>query len=394
MTTTRFLQLTLLILLLSGCTSTVYGVREETWRTMSETEHLQAIDAYKERQVAYQRGSEERISRQQLELQRLQQWQADEDARHNARVIAIYQSGNRYGDLLRIRLQGGYMLHQGRIAYYQPVVFTISAGETRLIPVHAHSGQIVRLQVAYLNGRLFIDGSAQQTGLCAQLTFDTGWGFGQIYTGLFSRNSLQLQDVEAYVEIVDTRKHDLRRAKLPAIVVRREVQRKHYAVARVEHQPSQRQQPANDRLSRSDDRIERSVEQARLPQHLRTAEKQPTRSAPQQSRTTNVARPAPAPMRTSGLRSAQEPAFSVRVKTAPQKSMPEAATKTAQTRPEKTAPRQTPQTTKSKNGKDKSEVHNKEKDQNENMQAKDERLQDKGQNEEPTRRDKRENSKT
>ena len=50
----------LVILLLTACTPMVYGVREDVWVTMSEPERLQAIEAYKQHQIAVQRAAEAR----------------------------------------------------------------------------------------------------------------------------------------------------------------------------------------------------------------------------------------------------------------------------------------------------------------------------------------------
>jgi hypothetical protein len=385
--------LTLIIVLLSGCTPMVYGVREETWGSMSETERLQSIDAYRQRQVTYQRASEERISRQQLEMQRLQLLQADEEVRHNARIVAIYQHGNRYGDLLRIRLAGGYMLFQGRIAYYQPVVFTLSAGETRLIPVRSHNGQTARLQVAYLNGRLLIDGTAQ-TGLCAQLTFDNGWGSGQIYTGLFSRNSLRLQNVEAYVEIVDTRRHDLRHAKLPAIVVRTETRRRPYADVRGNRQTQQRPHQADNKPQRRDD----STEPAQQHQHRDVTETR-RQNGREQEQFRTAGTPSPAPAKTIIFRSSPGSKQVAQVKAAQEKRVKVPATKKSQTRQEKIAQQPDPQIQEKQNSKEKTGVKTREKGQDEKVQAKyDNQPQpegrDKKSDDEPQRRDRRSNNET
>jgi len=229
MTTLRILLPVLIALLLSACVPYYYGIREDVWVTMSEPERLAAIDAYKERQLAIQRANEARAEQHRLELERMREAREDEEARHRARIEAFYQMQHNYGDMVRVRLQGGTMRINGHSRAYRPVVFTITDGEVRTITIYATNGDIVDLQVAYIDGRLYFDGSpTTQNSRTARLSLNVDWGLGHVYAGVSTRNVVSLANVEIYIEIVDTRYYDLRRVQLPAIVVHRDARQERF----------------------------------------------------------------------------------------------------------------------------------------------------------------------
>jgi len=257
----RLLLPILTLLLLSACTPRIYGIREDIWVTMSEPERLVAIDAYKERQIAIQRANEARAQQQRLELERLRQLREEEEARHRARIEAFYHGDHHYGDLLRVRLQGGTMHINGRSRAFRPVVFTIAEGEIRTISVYATNGAAVDLQVAYINGRLYLDGEpASHASRTARLALSLDWGLGHIYAGVNTRNVVSLANVEIYVEIVDTRHYDLRRSQLPAIVIHRDARRERFDQYRLDTvQPPRLSWP--DRRDQQLDRREMQLDQ-------------------------------------------------------------------------------------------------------------------------------------
>lgn len=255
----------LALLLLAACTPYYYGVREDIWLTMSEPERLAAIDAYKERQLAIQRANEARAQQRKLELERLRLFRAEEESRHHARIQAIYQTSHAYGDLIRVRLQGGTMYINGRSRAYRPAVFTIANGEIRNITIYSNRGDAVDLQVAYIDGRLYFDGEpTTHSNRTARLTLGLDWGLGHIYAGVSTRNTVRLSNVEIYVEIIDTRRHDLRRSQLPAIVIHRDAGREQFDQRRIDNIRPQRlnwPDPRQQQLNRQERKLDRREEQ-------------------------------------------------------------------------------------------------------------------------------------
>ena len=201
----------LVLTLLAACTPYMYGVPQESWDRMSESERIEAMRVYEREQQARRRAAEERARQQALEEQARRQ-AAEERARIEAlerqreqarqaalererrdRIERIHRGDGAYGELVRVRLQGGKLRVGDRFYRYEPLTLSIAEGETRRFPVAEVQGRVLDLDVTYSGGALTIEG--------ARFPYDRSWGRGRVYAGTDTRGSLQLHNVDVFVEI-------------------------------------------------------------------------------------------------------------------------------------------------------------------------------------------------
>jgi len=194
------------LVLVCACTPHIYGVPQPTWDRMSEAERVEAMHLYNERQIAYQQAAAERARLRSLELERQHQREAEEARLRELRFAAIYGGDGGYGELVRIRLQGGWIKLSGRFYAYAPVTFLIANHEYKTIEILDGRGRKGHLQVYYVDGNLYLDGNdASHKRHALLIGQNSGWHDGKLYSGLRSSGSLSLKDVSAYVEVVRDR---------------------------------------------------------------------------------------------------------------------------------------------------------------------------------------------
>lgn len=192
-----------LLALVCACTPYVYGVPQPTWETLSEAERLETMRLYSERQIAYQQAAAERARLRALELERQRQREAEEARLFELRLAAIYRGEGAYGELVRIRLQGGWIRLNGQHYSYAPVTFLIADHEHKTIVIVDKRGHKEHLSVYYSDGNLYLDGNdASHTRHAVLLGQHPDWHDGRLYSGLKSQGKLALKDVTAYVEVV------------------------------------------------------------------------------------------------------------------------------------------------------------------------------------------------
>jgi hypothetical protein len=191
----------LLLAVLSACTPMVYGVPQESWEGMSEPQRAETMRLYQERQLARQQAQAEQEARQALERERQRAHEEEQARQRRVRVEAIHRGEGAYGDLLRVRLQGGALRLAGKHRAFLPVAFKIAAGETLQLPVTDAKGRKASLQVAFDGGTLVLDGAGAGSARAARIVYDRQWGGGKSYPGVGSKGPLELRGIEVYVEV-------------------------------------------------------------------------------------------------------------------------------------------------------------------------------------------------
>lgn len=200
-----------LLIILAACTPYMYGVPQETWDRMSEPERIEAMRVYEREQQARRQAAEERARRQAIEEQARRQ-AAEERARHEAlereraqarqaalererreRIEAIHRGEGAYGELIRVRLQGGKIRVGDRFHRYEPLTFTIADGETRRIGVADRQGRVVEFSVSYAGGAFVLEG--------VRFPYDKSWGRGRLYTNTGTSGTLELRGVDIFIEV-------------------------------------------------------------------------------------------------------------------------------------------------------------------------------------------------
>jgi len=201
-----------LTIFLTACTSSMYGVPRETWDRMSESERIEAMHMYEREEQARRQAAEERARRQAVERERERARQAEAERARRERIEAIHRGEGAYGELIRVRLQGGMIKIGDRHHRYEPITFTIADGETREIGVADRTGREVALTVTYTGGALSLDG--------IRFPYDRSWGRGALYTDTGTSGALELRGVDVFVEVHDRSSRHER--ELPRLVIIRE----------------------------------------------------------------------------------------------------------------------------------------------------------------------------
>ena len=101
---------------LAACAPSIYGVPQETWDRRSEAERVEAIRVYEREQQARRLAAEERARREAMERER----QAALERERQERIEAIHRGDGAYGELIRVRLQGGSVKVGDRHQRYEP----------------------------------------------------------------------------------------------------------------------------------------------------------------------------------------------------------------------------------------------------------------------------------
>jgi hypothetical protein len=174
---------------LAACAPTIYGVPQETWERMSEAERVEAIRVYEGEQQARRLAAEERSRREAMERER----RAALERERQERIEAIHRGEGAYGELIRVRLQGGRIKVGDRHQHYEPVTFTIADGEIRKIGVADRKGRVVDLVVTYGGGSLTLDG--------IRFPYERRWGRGALYSDTGTSGALQLRGVDVFIEV-------------------------------------------------------------------------------------------------------------------------------------------------------------------------------------------------
>ncbi len=190
-----------LALMLAACAPRIYGVPEEHWEQMSESERQEAMRAWESVQK-----EREQTRREQQEIE------ARERAERQARIDRIHRGEEgHFGDLIRVSLERGRMRIGGSDRRYAPVSFTLADGETRTVEIHSER-RSREMKVSYREGLLLLDlptHGRNEYG-AARLPWRSGWRRGETRR-VDSDGPLELRNVRVHVEAVPLPGHGARR---------------------------------------------------------------------------------------------------------------------------------------------------------------------------------------
>jgi hypothetical protein len=182
-----------LALFLAACTPMIYGVPKDTWDRMSEPERMAAKRTYELEQQARRQAAEERARRLAEERERERARQAEAERLRRERIEAIHRGEGAYGELIRIRIQGGMVRMGERLFHYEPATFTIADGETLNVDVVDRKGREGALKATYAGGALILDG--------IRFPYDRGWGRGRIYADSGTSGAVGLRGADVFIEV-------------------------------------------------------------------------------------------------------------------------------------------------------------------------------------------------
>ena len=157
----RLIPILLALFLFSSCAPHVFGVPEEQWARMTTEQRNVAMEAYYRQQKinAERRLAESRRAAEEAKMARIRAERDAELEPHHPQVTPLPSSW-RYGDLIRVTVDGGEMNFDGRYREYQPLSFTIFRGQRKAL-VFRRTGRKAHLAltvwVEYRNNTFYFD---------------------------------------------------------------------------------------------------------------------------------------------------------------------------------------------------------------------------------------------
>lgn len=215
-----FTGLMLFLLGLTGCASSIYGVPQERWDAMGEQERVAAMEAHQVRQAVLQQQREERARQQAIERERQRAIEAEEARQRQLRVDAVYRGEGVFGDLLRVRLEGGSLKLSGSHKAYLPVAFRIAAGESKKIEIVDRKGRKTTLLASYDGSILLLDDSpGASRSRAARLAYEDAWEEEKTYAELTAKGPLELRGVTVTVQVLGEPPRDRRAGRRQKVIV-------------------------------------------------------------------------------------------------------------------------------------------------------------------------------
>ncbi|MHB1398418.1 MAG: hypothetical protein ACYDAI_11695 [Trichloromonadaceae bacterium] len=205
------LLILMVFLMVSGCSSHIYGVPEKAWQTLTSEQKTETIRGYNERQLLEQKARVHREEQRAAQARVDAELELDRARRQAEQVGAIYRNeAGQYGDLIRVSVSGGTMAIGGKPRIFQGMSFKIADGESKEITVWSDERKNPRqgvLLVSYLDGVLLVDDSPRRNRHAARIIYDPAWKSGRTYLQVHSSGPMQLQGVQVAIEIIPPRGH-------------------------------------------------------------------------------------------------------------------------------------------------------------------------------------------
>lgn len=161
------------LMLGAGCISYPLGLSQEQWNALSVEQQAE----YQARQ--YEIDEQRRMEQERIQRERHEEAMAAARAERE-RIAAIYKDA-RYGDIVRVTIQGGALQIYNKPYQYHPVAFELVKGETKPIKV-TRADQVA--QSVVFSARLSDDGNMlffDDSGPCQVVLANRNWDRGETY---------------------------------------------------------------------------------------------------------------------------------------------------------------------------------------------------------------------
>ena len=173
----------LMAVLMAGCISRYpMGLTREQWEALPPAQQAE----FRAKQYAI---DEDR--RKQAEAQRLEQARiAAEQARAEQERLRQVYANARYGDIVHVTVQGGFIEYSGKRYPYEPVSFDLAKGETKQV---AFCGRGLQTIATRYNARLTEDGNTiyfDDSFRQRVVLVNQEWERGQTYRPAGTRNDV------------------------------------------------------------------------------------------------------------------------------------------------------------------------------------------------------------
>jgi hypothetical protein len=150
------------------------GLTREQWEAIPPERQAE----YKAQQYAIDAQRREQAEARRLELARAERARVQAE---QERVRQVYASA-RYGDIVRVSIQGGALQYGGKRYPYDPVSFELAKGETKEIPFRGRGSNTVntmfRVRLSDDGNTLYFDDSDEDRFVLINQTWDEGQHYG------------------------------------------------------------------------------------------------------------------------------------------------------------------------------------------------------------------------
>lgn len=180
----KLLVVFLMSINLFSCTPTIYGVSQDNWHTLSESERQQAIKHYQEIEILREKR---RIEESKIELAKEKHRQLKLEARqHYVDKVYTGEAGVR-GDLLRVTIFGGQVEMNGKHRHYSPVSLKIVDGEQKTVTFHHPEKRRYKteIKITYIDGLLtFDEHQGRKRNYSYPIAYEPKWRKGAQYNNI------------------------------------------------------------------------------------------------------------------------------------------------------------------------------------------------------------------
>lgn len=173
----------LMVLLMAGCVSRYpMGLSREQWEALEPAQQAEfqakqyAIDEDRRKQAEARRVEQARIV-------------TDQARAEQERLSQVYANA-RYGDIVQVTVQGGFIEYAGKRYPYEPVAFELAKGETKQVAFHGRGLQTIatryNVRLTEDGATIFFDDSFRQRIVLV----NQDWERGQTYRPAGSQNDV------------------------------------------------------------------------------------------------------------------------------------------------------------------------------------------------------------
>ena len=201
----KLLTVSILILCISACTPTIYGVSKDNWQSLSQSERKQAIEHYQKMEVLHE---QRRIEEAKIATEQAKQQQLEIKAREQqAKKIYAGQSGVQ-GDLLRVTIFEGEVLMNGKHRRYSPVSLRIADGEQKTVLFHHPEKRRYQTEIiiTYYDGLLtFDDAQGREGNYSYPIAYIPKWRHGKQYSNisLNKRSHSEAKNINIVIDAIE-----------------------------------------------------------------------------------------------------------------------------------------------------------------------------------------------
>jgi len=204
----RIHLMTFLILLLTGCAKTYYGVSKDVWVAMNDPQKQAAIEGYNQRELLRTQHWIEREKLRDLSIAEEKKIQIEKDSRR-------YDNVENSGELVQVALLSGEIRIGRKSRPMEPFSVRLRNGEVREFTVrtmeHKHMSYTARITIQYDNGLLII--GPQRSGRGGiRIPYEHSWLRGAKYKAVKGSGRYKMKKMNIVVTVFP-------KSRKPAIVI-------------------------------------------------------------------------------------------------------------------------------------------------------------------------------